>query len=183
MCELPVADWPGIHMQAVLTRIVAYSTSLQRHCSLAYQGSIAPRETDIDGFPLDMQALHSHHPIRAAELRIGGRGTISGEHMKGRVSLEQLAQSVEKIKQRGINSFHLIGVIIAQEIGNLLQRMRHILTAAPIDRSELFSGVDSIDDYELFDWYPSVHVGQALPTASMSQGLSPVRTGRSRSTA
>jgi hypothetical protein len=62
--------------------------------------------------------------------------------MKGRGSLEQLTQSVEEIKQLGINSFHLIGVVIAQEIGNLLQRMRHILTAAPIDRSELFSGVD-----------------------------------------
>jgi hypothetical protein len=146
-------------MQAVLPRIVAYSTRLQRHCSLAYQGRIAPRETDIDGFPLDMQALHSHRPIRAAELRIGGRGTIAGEHMKGRGSLEQLAQSVEEIKQLGINSFHLIGVVIAQEIGNPLQRMRHILTAAPIDRSELFSSVDIIDGDALFDRYRSVQGG------------------------
>jgi hypothetical protein len=52
-------------MQAILPGIVTYSASLHGYCGPAYQGSIAPRKTDIDGLPLYMQAVHCYPPIRA----------------------------------------------------------------------------------------------------------------------
>jgi hypothetical protein len=104
--------------------VIANPSSLQHYRRPAQQGNVSAGQTDVNGFPFYVLTIPGCYPITAAEPRIGGRGAIPRRNMKRLVSVQQLANGVEEIKQLGINRLDLVGIIITQEIVNILQGTR-----------------------------------------------------------
>jgi hypothetical protein len=103
-------------MNKIGLRIKADPAGFQFYCGFPQFAQMSARQTDIDGFSGNVQAMFCNAAARFTKHGIGGRGTIPADHMKRLDRVEFSGKSEQKIKQLGINGADIISSEIPEDM-------------------------------------------------------------------
>src|SRR5262249_45278284 len=118
-CNLPVAYGSCIEMEKTGPRIVPHSPPLQIRGEAAHHLKVTPGEAHVDCLALNMHTMRRHAGIVQARHGIGGWRAVGRQDVKRVTQSHNLVDGVQEVKQLRVNGFHLIGVMIAQDVVNI----------------------------------------------------------------
>lgn len=132
-------------MDEVGTGIVADASGSQVQGGTSQLGEFQSGETNIGSLAGQMKAFFGYAGAGLTQLAISGRASIAGNDLVGSLITSLFAQGEKQIEELGVDRLDPIGAMVAQQVINVGQRFRKIVSVGPVDyRLQAFSRVSVV---------------------------------------
>ena len=144
----PGAHAAGVDVHETGTRIVADAASPESQGRVPKDKRIYSWNANIDSVRLHVQAVSRDTGRSGAKKRIAPRGAVAANDINLGIRVTNGSRQVcEDVEDMRIIVLHVAGAMVAEEMIQLLLRLRGVFVAMAIDNVNVLAGVGVVEAY------------------------------------
>lgn len=145
LVKAPVFYRAYVEMDEIGMRVIADAALAHFHRLITDGMQAFVAQAYVDCLAVHMQALRIDAARFAAEHRVGVRRAVAGDDFKRFLRIKRRVEVSEHVEQVRIDGLHIVRIMIAQDIGDILEGFREVDAFLPVYGLEVFTGMNIME--------------------------------------